>query len=75
MDKIYGENLQNCVNCLTNEDALEITIQCLKILINLKNVGLIHGDFNEFNIMIQFPPLEKYSFMFKEGLSEHDFDN
>jgi len=38
----------------------------------LRIAGLIHGDFNEFNVMIEFPPLFKYQEYYSSELSEED---
>nr|WCZ58615.1 serine/threonine-protein kinase RIO2 [Andalucia godoyi] len=35
------------------EDAGNVFRQCVKLLVQLAEVGLIHGDFNEFNLMIK----------------------
>jgi len=73
MERVNGENLHNYIHCLDDYTANIILNQCLNLIIKLRNVGLIHGDFNEFNIMIEFPPIEEFSYVFKENPTENDY--
>lgn len=59
MDRIEGDNLNNTYQNMTDEDANIVLHQCIRIIINLRNVGLIHGDLNEFNSLVSFPPIER----------------
>ena len=52
MEKLNADTLyQVTYDSMTDEEALELLIELYKIIVKLGALGLIHGDFNEFNIM------------------------
>lgn len=74
MARVAGQNLQNTHHLLTPADAESVLRQCLQLLVALRECGLVHGDLNEFNLMVEFPPLPQYAHSFKEEPCEEDFD-
>ena len=74
MELVDGTLLQNKYDIEAKEDIETLYDRLMNLIVRLANHGVIHGDFNEFNIMIKDEDLEPVMIDFPQMISTKHAD-